>query len=537
MKTTVTRIFAVCIAVSTATSVGAVPQSIERVSISTSGAAADRFVETLTRPSDSGRFVAFTTIAANLVAGDTQLTRDVFLRDRVLGTTTRVRSNGVVIDLAPAGGMLSYFQTSTRVASLLDLVTDADSLVTTAPVASYPGVFSADGRFALYARVAPSGSGPVEVWRREIHTGIDDLVSATFSGATNTIEALPGFLVADGSIATFTTADPNIVPGDGNGKTDAFYKDYSFGFTDRVSLDGFGVELPGDSRAGALSADTRYFLFSSESSAVTGDANGTWDLYIADRFLGEQRCASISTRGEHGNAPTLAPKAWIAGDGARIIYDSLASNLVEGDTNGVRDIFERDITTGTTRRLVFGLGGVEADADLHLQGVSTDGRYLTLISAATNLVAGSVIGEAQAYLVDLGPQCFVVSYCAALPNSTGIPATIQLTGSPSFSLNNMVLSALDLPDAATCSFFHGTARVDPATTFGNGLRCAGGTVKRLATLQAIGGSMIQFQDLSGSPYVGTQPGDVLRFQLVYRDAAAGGAGFNTTAALEVTFCP
>jgi len=537
MNTTVPRLLAAVLVVCAATSARARPQSIERISISTSGATADHFVETLTRPTDSGRFVAFTTIATNLVAGDTTLTRDVFLRDRLLGTTTRVRSDGIVADLTPAGGMLSYFQTNTRVTSLLDLLTNAESTITTAPVASYPGGFSADGRFALYGRVAPIGFGPLEVWRREIQTGADDFVSATFAGTTNTMAALPGFLSADGSIATFTTADPNIVPGDGNGKNDAFYKDYAFGFTDRISIDGFGVELPGDSSAGSVTPDTRYFLFSTESPAVADDTNGTWDLYVADRFLGELRRASISSSGVEGNASSQSSTAWISGDGTRVIFDSRASNLVAADTNGVRDIFEHDFSTGTTRRLVTGLGGAEVDADVDLRGVSTDGRYLTLLSEATNLVAGSASSEPQAYIVDLGPQCFVVNYCAALPNSTGIAATIQITGTPSFSLNNMVLSALDLPTSATCSFFHGTTRVDPATAFGNGLRCAGGTLKRLGSLQATGGTVIQFQDLSTSPYVGIQPGDMLRFQLVYRDAAALGAGFSTTAALEVTFCP
>ncbi len=537
MILTAHRLFIVGLVVSAATSAHAIPQSIEQISISTSGATANRLVETLTRPSDSGRLVAFTTIATNLVAGDTTLTRDVFLRDRVLGTTTRVRLDGIAADLTPAGGMLSYFQTNTGVTSVLDLVTNTESTITTFPVVSYPGGFSADGRFTLYARVAPIGFGPLEVWRYEIQTGTDDFVSATFAGTTNTIGALPGFLSADGSIATFTTPDPNIVPGDGNGKNDAFYKDYAFGFTDRISVDGFGMELPGDSSAGAVTPDTRYFLFSTESPALASDTNGTWDLYVADRFLGELRRASISSAGVEGNAASQSLTAWISVDGTRVIFDSLASNLVAGDNNGVRDIFEHDFSTGTTRRLVSGLGGAEVDADIDLRGVSTDGRYLTLLSVATNLVTGSASSEPQAYLVDLGPQCFVVDYCAALPNSTGIPATIQVTGTPSFSLNNLVLSAFDLPATATCTFFHGTTRLDPATTFGDGLRCAGGTLKRLGNLQASGGVVIQFQDLSASPYVGVQPGDVRRFQLVYRDVAPGGAGFNTTAALEVTFCP
>jgi hypothetical protein len=64
-----------------------------------------------------------------------------------------------------------------------------------------------------------------------------------------------------------------------------------------------------------------------------------------------------------------------------------------------------------------------------------------------------------------------------------------------------------------------------------------GTLKRLGNLVAVGGGAIQFQDLNSAPYAGIQPGDVRRFQVYYRDVNSSGAGFNTSAALEVTFCP
>ncbi|MCY2960041.1 MAG: hypothetical protein NTY35_07730 [Planctomycetota bacterium] len=520
-----------------ATALPAGAQSIERLSVSSSGAVANRSVETLTRPTDDGRFVAFTTIATNLVAPDPTLTRDVFLRDRLLGTTVRVRTDGIVGDLMPDGRLLSYYRTLVGVSAVLDLGTNGEFDVTLPPIVSAPGRFSADGRFILYSRGDASVGGPDQVWRRELATGVDDFVSATFTGGTNTVTALTGFLSADGTIATFTTADPNIVPGDGNGTNDAFYKDYGFGFTDRVSVDAFGGELPGDSSAGAVTPDTRYFLYSTASPALPSDTNGTWDLYVADRFLGELRRASVSSAGAQGDASSQSLNAWISVDGVRVIFDSAASNLVAGDTNGVRDVFEHDFSTGTTRRLVLGVGGAQADADLDLRGVSTDGRYLTLVSSASNLVAGPSNTEFQAYLVDLGPQCFVTNYCSAQPNSTGLPASIQYSGDPSFSLNNFVLTGLDLPTSTVCVFFHGTTRVEPPVLFGDGLRCVGGTQKRLGVLHANGGAVIQFQDLHSLAYAGITPGGVRRFQLVYRDIQPGGAGFNTTAALEVTFCP
>src|SRR6185295_1330042 len=60
----------------------------ERASVSSSGAPAN--VDCLSPSvSDDGRYVAFMTYASNLVAGDTNVAEDVFVRDRISGTTTR----------------------------------------------------------------------------------------------------------------------------------------------------------------------------------------------------------------------------------------------------------------------------------------------------------------------------------------------------------------------------------------------------------------------------------------------------------------
>jgi hypothetical protein len=518
-------------------SVPASAQHVERISVSSSGELANSWTATLTRPSDDGRFVAFTTTATNLAAPDTAGTHDVFLRDRIGGTTTRIRSDGFVVDITPDGRQLSYTRTPISVGGVVDLGTDAEIALSSPPILTTGGRFSADGRFLLYMRGTASTNGVREVLRRELAAGTDDLTSATFGGAPNSVIAFPGHLSADGSVATFTTADPGIVPGDANGTDDAFYKDYGFGFTDRYSLDDFGGELPLFSNAGTVTPDTRFFLFTTLAAAVPDDTNGTTDLYVYDRFVGELHRLSISSNGEQANGATQTLNPWISADGTRVIFDSVASNLVAGDTNGTFDVFEHDVSTGVTRRIVLGVGGAEPNGSLDLRGVSSDGRYLTILSDATNLVAGPQDGQIQAYLVDLGPQCVVTSYCTALPNSAGLAATIQVTGTPSFTQNNLVLSALDLPGDAPCVFFHGTSRLEPAAPFGDGLRCVGGTQKRLGMLTATGGTVIQFQDLNGVPYAGLQPGDVRRFQLLYRDAGSSGAGFNTTAALEVTFCP
>jgi len=520
-----------------ATAAASGAQTIERISVTDAGTPSNADVDIVTRPTDDGRYVLFSTTGSNFFPNDMPFSHDAFLRDRLTGTTRRVGPNGLASDLTRDGRMLAYVRFPENTLHLVDLVANTDTTFTAPPVVSTSGLFSGDGQMLVYMRADTSMPGPHMLWRRNIATGVEDHVSETFSGTPNTQTSLPGTVAHDGSLVTFTTGDPNIVPGDTNNRPDAFYKDYGFGFTDRYSLDSTGNELPHDSSAGPFTPDTRFFLFSTFGAAIPADTNGQWDLYVTDRFLGDVKLVSVSSTGAQGDGSTQSLFPWISADGERVVFDSLASTLVPGDTNVAKDIFEHDFSTGETRRIVFGIGGAQPDQDVELRGASTDGRYLTIVSRATNLVGGAPVAERQAYIVDRGPQCFVTSYCSANPNSTGLPASINYTGTPSFAMNNFVLSGLDLPPSAACLFFHGTGRVDPAVTFGNGLRCVGGTQQRLGSLAANGGTVIQFQDLTSPTYANVQPGDVRRFQLIYRDPAAGGGRFNTTAALEVTFCP
>lgn len=520
-----------------ATAAAAGAQTIERISVTDAGAAANADVDHVTRPTDDGRSVVFSTPATNFFAGDAPNSLDAFLRDRALGTTTRIGPQGVVTDISRDGRLVSHVHMPASTVHVIDRVSNTDTAITSPPILSTSGSFSGDGQVLVYMRDDPAVPGDYSIWRRILATGAEDLVSETTAGTISFQVALPGAVAADGSLVTFTTGDPNIVPGDTNNRPDAFYKDYGFGFTDRYSLDAAGGELHDDSSAGSFTPDTRFFLFSTLAPATAVDTNGQWDLYVHDRFLGDLRIVSVSSNGAQGDGSSQSLWAWISDDGERVVFDSLASTLVPGDTNGTKDIFEHDFSTGETRRIVLGIGGAQPDQDIELRGASTDGRYLTIVSRATNLVGGAPVAERQAYLVDRGPQCFVTSYCSANPNSTGSPASIQSSGIPSFTTNNFVLAALDLPSSSACVFFHGTGRLDPAVPFGNGLRCVGGTQQRLGTLVANFGAVIQFQDLTSPAYASVQPGSVRRFQLLYRDPAAGGAQFNTTAALEVTFCP
>ncbi|MCA9796151.1 MAG: PD40 domain-containing protein, partial [Candidatus Eremiobacteraeota bacterium] len=73
-------------------------------------------------------------------------------------------------------------------------------------------------------------------------------------------------------------------------------------------------------------------------------------------------------------------------DGNLLVFQSSATNLVPGDTNGATDIFLLDRTTNTIERISQGLNGAEADGDSLVPTISDNGRFVAFSSFATNLV-------------------------------------------------------------------------------------------------------------------------------------------------------
>ncbi|TDJ69595.1 MAG: choice-of-anchor B family protein [Planctomycetota bacterium] len=131
-----------------------------------------------------------------------------------------------------------------------------------------------------------------------------------------------------------------------------------------------------------------------------------------------------------------------------------------------------------------------------------------------------------------------VNYCTAVANSTGVPAVIASAGTLDVATNDFELRAWDLPSAQTGVFFYGADQVQQI--FGNGILCVGGTFYRLDVVQAdIWGFASYTVDFNNPPHPSGQvlPGSSWNFQFWYRDPAAGGAFFNLSEGLAVTFCP
>ena len=149
---------------------------------------------------------------------------------------------------------------------------------------------------------------------------------------------------ADGRYVAFTSFASNLVPGDTNGYMDVFVHDRQTGQTTRVSVASDGTQANGRSadypRSVSLSADGRYVAFSSYANTlVAGDTNGYWDVFVYDRQTGQTTRVSVASNGAQGTGHSGLWGVAISADGRYVAFQSDASNLVPGDTNGLRDVF------------------------------------------------------------------------------------------------------------------------------------------------------------------------------------------------------
>jgi hypothetical protein len=461
-------------------------QSTTRASVATSGAEGVGGDSSGPVISGDGRHVAFESWCSNLVAGDTNGHCDIFVRDLVSGSTTRVNldSNGA----QGAGGdsydpAISadgrYVAFDSGCANLVaadanpfqdvfvrDVVTGTTTLVSVdsngAQAAGgdslYPSI-SADGRYVAFKSwstnlVGADNNGHSDVFVHDLVTRVTTLASVDSNGVQQNNECSYLSLSGDGRFVAFASTASNLVAGDTNGVYDVFLRDLVGGTTTRESLDSAGVQGNSNSAWPSSSIDGRFIAFhSTATNLVPGDGNGTLDIFVRDTHLGLTTRASVDTAGAPGNSSSTNPA--LSADGRFVSFRSVADNLVAGDSNGWADIFVHDRLSGITTRASVNSGGAQSDSSSVLSTISDDGRYVAFDSFATTLVAADTNQAEDVFVRDRGVSGPTV-YCSAGTTTNGCAASISASGVPSVSIGvGFTLSVGGVEGQKTGLLFYG----------------------------------------------------------------------------------
>lgn len=276
---------------------------------------------------------------------------------------------------------------------------------------------SSDGRYVAFTSIASNltsadTNAASDIFVRDMTQGTTTRVSTSSSGVQATAGSSSPDISLDGRYVVFESAASNLVAGDANSAVDIFVRDMTLATSERVSVNSSGGVGNGDSRFPAISPDGRYVAFQSDASdLVQGDGNGVTDIFVRDLQANSTARVSVTSSGLDADGPSWAPD--ISDQGGVVAFVSEASNLVLADVNGYADIFARK-TTGSTSLISTSTEGVQGVLWSLNPSLSRDGRYVVFQSPAPNLVVGDTNMLDDVFLRDcLLSKTFRVSVSAA----------------------------------------------------------------------------------------------------------------------------
>ena len=311
--------------------------------------------------SADGTKVAFWSYASDLVAGDTNGTADVFVKDLATGTVTLVSTGAGV-----QGNGGSYRPSISADGTKVTFDSEASNLIAN-----------------------DANSGVQDVFVKDLMTGALTLVSAGAGVQGNGGSFTPS-ISADGTKIVFHSQSSNL--GNANGVANVFVKDLA---TDALTLVSTGVGLPAGHWSGApsISGDGTKVAFQSKPST---SLLGT-DVFVKDLATGTLTLISAGSNGR-GNGESENPS--FSTDGTKLAFQSRASDLVANDTNDRADVFVEDLATGALTLVSVGSNG-QGNGWSFNPSLSGDGTKVTFGSDAANLVAGDANGHTDVFLKDL----------------------------------------------------------------------------------------------------------------------------------------
>lgn len=406
-------------------------QGTQRVSIANDESQADNRSKQPSVSAD-GRYVAFTSEASNLVDNDLNGVMDVFVRDRVKGTTIKVSESSTGIEsnqasywpfISTDGGYVTFTSDSDNLVEsdrngfgdvfIHNMKTGETHMISVTPDGtagsdlSFWSSVSSDGRYVTFMSqstnlVASDTNDAWDIFVRDQTSGVTSIISNAYDGHQANSQSSYPVISADGRYVAFASDATNIVQGDTNGYRDVFEYDRQSGKTIRVTVASDGTQTDNGTQVFALSisSDGKYVAFASlATTLIPNDTNKVWDIFVHDRDKQETTRVSVSSDGQQADAGSYGVS--ISADGRYVAFGSNAANLVPDDTNNLMDVFVHDRQTGQTRRVSLATDGTQGNEtsgftlvapngiDLaYGPQISSDGSMVTFMSNASNLVVG-----------------------------------------------------------------------------------------------------------------------------------------------------
>lgn len=368
--------------------------------------------------SADGRFVVYSSDATNLVKNDNNGVSDVFLRDRKLDTTIRISVNkddggdasgeshtpsissgGRFIAFASrAGDLVEGDENALLDVYVYDRIASQMIRTSVAATGSEPDgdskdpYISADGRYVTFSSsatnlVAEGANINVDIYVRDLSQGVTSKVSVRPSGVFTELNSWNPAISADGRHVVFTSGDNGLVTGDIEGPQDIFVRDLDTWAIERVSVSTAGVESNERNGVAVINADGSVVAWWSRAdNLVEGDDNGLDDIFVRDRVAGTTTRINVSSAGEQASGGGSYHVS-ITDSGDFVVFLSDADNLVENDINGYGDIFSHDRRNGITRRHSLTPVGTGGNNYSRRPSVSSNGKYIAFESLASDFVA------------------------------------------------------------------------------------------------------------------------------------------------------
>ncbi len=317
--------------------------------------------------SADGRYVAFSSNATNLVLNDNNDKKDIFVKDRRSGTMqlVSINSDGTQGNSDSTNPSISDDGRYITFESFSDTLTSGDTN-------SKTDIFLHD---------------------RQNHTTI--LVSKNGSTESND-HSIRANISANGRYIVFKSDASNLVADDDNDRQDIFLKDMNTDTIELISIASDGTQANGQVNMSAtVSADGRYVSFRSNSSSLTSvDLNSKPNIFLRDRTAQTTTCISVPYDGSVIDGYTYNPT--ISDDGSSVVFESRATNLVAGDTNGYNDIFVYSLATQEISRIT-----ANSNND-HSYGtsISANANFIAYRSGASSIVTGDTNSLFDAFIYD-----------------------------------------------------------------------------------------------------------------------------------------